>query len=307
MVTLFTTAKPFQGHSGVIQRNALKSWKLLSPQVQVILFGDDEGAAEVCKELGLCHEPYVERNEFGLKRIDYYFDRAQEIAQHNILCYVNCDIILTQDFLRAVEEVKESRPKFLMVGRRWDSDVRDSIDFSRNTWGEEIWRCATAANHQCDERWIDYFAFSRGLYYKRLPPFVIGRTAWDNWLVWCAAHLGAAVVDASKAVRAVHQNHDYGYHPKGKEGVWNDDHAQENLRLAGGWSHVWTIADASWLIEPNGTIKRNPHRLRQGWLRLCRNAVRIFTYRVWLPVWHFVLDLTRPIRKILGLRSKKLL
>jgi hypothetical protein len=33
MLTLFfTTAKPFVGHSGVIQRNALKSWKLWHPQ-----------------------------------------------------------------------------------------------------------------------------------------------------------------------------------------------------------------------------------------------------------------------------------
>jgi hypothetical protein len=29
MLTLFTTAKPFEGRSGIIQRNALKSWKLI--------------------------------------------------------------------------------------------------------------------------------------------------------------------------------------------------------------------------------------------------------------------------------------
>jgi hypothetical protein len=47
MLTFFTTAKPFVGHSGIIQRNALRSWKLLDPDVEVILFGDEEGAAEV--------------------------------------------------------------------------------------------------------------------------------------------------------------------------------------------------------------------------------------------------------------------
>lgn len=35
----FTTAKPFVGHNGVIQRNALRSWTLLHPGVEVILFG----------------------------------------------------------------------------------------------------------------------------------------------------------------------------------------------------------------------------------------------------------------------------
>gem|GEM_PF-7001836 len=47
MLTLFTTAKPFEGHSGVIQRNTLKSWKLLHPDIEIILFGDDAGGAEI--------------------------------------------------------------------------------------------------------------------------------------------------------------------------------------------------------------------------------------------------------------------
>ena len=79
MLTLFTTAKPFRGHSGIIQRNALKSWTLLHPDVEIILFGDDEGAAEVCAEYGLRHEPHVERNEHGTKRLDYIFDRRKRL------------------------------------------------------------------------------------------------------------------------------------------------------------------------------------------------------------------------------------
>ena len=66
MLTFFTTAKAFEGHSKIIQRNALKSWTLLDPGVEVILFGDEPGAAEVCAELGLRHEPYVERHESGI-------------------------------------------------------------------------------------------------------------------------------------------------------------------------------------------------------------------------------------------------
>jgi hypothetical protein len=46
MLTFVTTAKPFLRHDSVIQRNALKSWTLLRPDVEVILFGDDAGAAD---------------------------------------------------------------------------------------------------------------------------------------------------------------------------------------------------------------------------------------------------------------------
>jgi len=50
MITFFTTPKPFRGHIGVIQRNAIESWKRIHPSAEVILFGDEEGAAEAARE-----------------------------------------------------------------------------------------------------------------------------------------------------------------------------------------------------------------------------------------------------------------
>src|SRR5215471_10495914 len=115
MLTFFATAKAFRGHSGIIQRNALKSWTLLHPDVEVILFGDDGGSAEVCAELCLRHEPQVKRHESGMNYLDFMFDRAQKIAQHKYLCYCNCDIILMQDFWRAFAKATAERRQFLMV------------------------------------------------------------------------------------------------------------------------------------------------------------------------------------------------
>ena len=83
---------------GIIQRNALKSWTLLSPDVEVILFGDEEGAAEVSRELGIRHVPKVQRTPQGAKYLRSFFDPAQRMASYDVLCYVNCDIILTGDF-----------------------------------------------------------------------------------------------------------------------------------------------------------------------------------------------------------------
>ena len=131
MLTFFTTAKAFQGHDGVIQRNALASWKRLDPRAEVILFGDDAGAAEVCAELGLRHEPQVTRHESGAKYLDFIFKRAQEIATNEYLCFPNCDIVLTEDFRVAFEKVRAWREKFLMVARRWDVDITEPIDFER--------------------------------------------------------------------------------------------------------------------------------------------------------------------------------
>jgi hypothetical protein len=94
MLTLFTTGKAFRGRTGVIQRNALKSWTLPHTGVEVILFGEDERTAETARELGIRHEHHTKKNEFGSNPMDYMFLRAQEIARHDVFCYSNCDIVL---------------------------------------------------------------------------------------------------------------------------------------------------------------------------------------------------------------------
>jgi hypothetical protein len=138
MLTFFTTAKPFCGHHAIIQRNALKSWTLLHSDVEVILFGDEEGAAQTAEELGLRHEPQVERNELGTKRLDTMFCRAQKIARHDVLCYINCDILLLRDFSDAVKRVRQAHAQFLMVGRRWDTEIGESLNFAGHDWESRL-------------------------------------------------------------------------------------------------------------------------------------------------------------------------
>src|SRR5271169_5843719 len=84
MLTFFSTPKPFRGHIEVIQRNALESWKRLHPGVEVILFGVDEGTAEICRELGFRHVPDTSRSRTGVNRVDSMFERAQDISRHDL-------------------------------------------------------------------------------------------------------------------------------------------------------------------------------------------------------------------------------
>jgi hypothetical protein len=302
MLTIFTTAKPFRGHSGIIQRNALQSWKALHRDIEVILFGNEEGVAEAAEEFGLRHEAHVERNGWGTKRLDYMFARAQAIARNEILCYINCDIILMQDFWRAVERVRAMHREFLMVGRRWDTDVTEALAFARpggqaTDWQEELRSLALRSGRQCKAEWIDYFVFTRGLYGADMPPFVL-RVFWDNWLVWKALDSGKPVIDASRAVMAVHQNHDYSYHPQGKAGIWSGEEAGLNGQLAGGWRHLRTIADATEVLPPE-KLKRNALRHWSTAKRYVRQAGRVLLYDVWHPAWFAVLNFTRPFRRSL--------
>jgi hypothetical protein len=277
MLTIFTTPKPFRGHISIIQRNALKSWTLLRPRVEVILFGKDEGAADAAREFGIRHEPYVQCNDAGMKHLDYMFRKAQAVARHDVLCYVNCDIILTGDFRRAIERVHARYDQFLMVGHRWDTPITAPIDFSDSQWEEKLRKIAFSANDRRNEWFIDYFVFSRDIYGDDIPPFVIGTVRWDNWLIWKALDSRVAVVDASPVVAAVHQNHDYSYHPQGKQGVWNGEEAQRNHQLAGGWNHLRNISDATYELRSDG-------RIRSTWSRRMRKSTRELLSKVWYRI-----------------------
>ena len=290
MLTFFTTAKPFQGHSGIIQRNALKSWTFLHPDVEVILFGDEEGAAEVCAEYGLRHEPHVERHESGMKYLDYIFERAQKIARHNYLCYSNCDIILMKDFLTAFERVAAWRENFLLVGQRWDTDITWPLDFSAADWDANVRGLAKTKGVQQIPHFVDYFAFRRGLYDK-VPPLLIGRSFWDWWLVWKAYSQDVPIVDCSPFVVAIHQNHGYAYHPQGKQGTHEDLLAQRNIALAGNGKHLRFTIDSTHQVDRFSRIRRTPlHRFFYQSKTLFRTGIQK------------VINVTYPIRRVLGLR-----
>jgi hypothetical protein len=102
---------------------------------------------------------------------------------------------------------------------------------------------------------IDYFVFTAGLF-DPMPPFVVGRARFDNWLVWRARQRGM-VVDASAAVVAVHQSHDYGHVPGGQDEAHFGEEAEANFALTGGSRTIFTIHDASHRLTANGSVRRN--------------------------------------------------
>jgi hypothetical protein len=95
MITLFTAAKPSTGRAAVIQYNTLACRRALMPQSEVILLGEEEGAAEVTKELGVRLVPDVERSEFGTPLLRSVFSKDEEQASFPLLIYANADILFT--------------------------------------------------------------------------------------------------------------------------------------------------------------------------------------------------------------------
>ena len=78
MITIFAVPREFEGEFDVIQRNGIKSWTLLKPECEVILFGNEKGTAEVARELGVVHIPDLKVNEFGSPMLEDMIDKARE-------------------------------------------------------------------------------------------------------------------------------------------------------------------------------------------------------------------------------------
>ena len=228
MVTLFAMPKPFAGHIDVIQRNAIRSWTLLKPRPEIILYGNEAGTGRVARELGVEHSPEVRVNASGTPLLSDFFLRASVQAKEPLLCYINADIILLRNFSETLKDIRNWREKFLASGQRWDLDVREPLNFHAAEWETSLLERAKRAGFQRPPNWVDYFVFDRE-YAKNLPPFAIGRTCWDNSLIWLALDSGRPVLDLSRRVEIVHQNHDYSHHKGGTAGVWEGEEAMEIL------------------------------------------------------------------------------
>ena len=269
MLTIFSCPKPFRGHINIIQRNAIKSWTLLEPRPEIILIGDEEGTAEICKEFGLRHIPKVDRNEFGTPLVSSIFEIGQNEATNPLVCYVNADIILMSDFIQAVKQINKEicQKPFLAIGRRWDLTV-DTLDFENPDWELRL-RDSIKASGKLDlPSGIDYFLFPVGLW-KNMPPLILGRCYWDNWLIYDVHSRGILVIDLTPSTTVVHQTHDYSHIPGGADRIIKAPEMRRNWKLQGQYySRIFNTWDATHYFSDG--LKRTGILRRMGanWIRL---------------------------------------
>jgi len=211
MLTIFAIPKAFKGQFDAIQHNAIRSWLQLDPKPEVILFGDDEGTAEIARELGIRHIPHIDRNEYGTPLMPSIFQRGQQEATNPIVAYVNSDIILGHDFMAAAQSLagELQGQKFLGVGRKTSIRMTDRIDFNDPQWERKLKaRAAQEGFHVTYDS--DFFIFPKGLY-ETIPRFAIGRCYWSSWLMYDVRRRNIPMVDLTRAVVSVEPAHDYSH------------------------------------------------------------------------------------------------
>lgn len=272
MLTIFSIPKGFNGHIGVIQKNAIKSWCGLN-DCQVVLFGEEENLESVAKELGVQHERDIERNEFGTPMISDAFDKIVQLAKYPFIVYVNSDIIFTNQLVEAVNHMASlNHEMWLMVGQRYDINYKELLDFSSG-WEERVYSDVKNCANLHGKAGIDYFVFPKNFPVK-LPSMAVGRPGWDSWLIYQTRQLDIPLIDATASVTAVHQNHPPAYKSYGKEAV-------NNRNSGGGFQNMGTLRDANYLLvreENNYKLSKRysaifySNRLARGLLALKRRV-----------------------------------
>lgn len=234
LVTLFTIPKPFAGHTGRIQTNAVASWRQLGSECDVLLCGDEAGASAVAESFGAHHYGQLRRTSAGVPLLSDAFRAAQTHASV-YKCYTNADIVFVSDLLQVLRALDAlGLQEFLIVGQRTDLDVSESLDLTSPRGELSLLARAAQQGRLAPVVCKDYFIYPSALF-AEIPDFAVGRGNWDNWMVANAARCGIPVIDATEVITAIHQNHDYTHVAGGKQSAYlKGEDAQRNSQLGGG-------------------------------------------------------------------------
>ena len=265
LLTIFSAPKPFRGHIDLIQRNAIDSWLALGDQVEIFLVGDEEGIAEITAETGIRHIQNVERNKQGTPLISSIFELARDAALSPLLCYINADVILLDDFLPTIRWVYDTVRSFLIVGQRWDLNVNERV-FFRDGGATALRNRVTLDGRLHSPAGSDYFVFPRDLL-TQIPPFALGRAGWDNWMIYAGRAAQVPVIDATERITIIHQDHDYNHLPDG-EPHYHLPESQENVLMGGGKVTKFNLRQCSHRLEKDRLMLNRPRNISdlQRWM-----------------------------------------
>jgi hypothetical protein len=272
MLTIYTVVRGFEGEFDRIQRNAIQSWLLLDPQPQVILFGREEPGAEmVAAELGVSIHR-IKRNKWKTPLLRSAINRVREMAEYDVHCYANADIIILQDFAEALKATMQRFDQFLLSAQRWDFDpgfilingflVRPGAILDWDLGVLRDWVKIDGGLHRSTG--VDVFCY-RGVDWGEIPDLAIGRSAWDNWLVGRAISSGAPFVDATEVATVVHQNHSQRLEGEVRAADPERLYNQRLCREALGAQRKYGFDAACWRLTEDGEFKLTHYGKTRKW------------------------------------------
>lgn len=269
MLTIFCSPKPFKNEADWNQRNAMRSWKEIHPDVEIFVFGTAFGSEDAVAEIGAILVPEIESSPSGAPSFNAMQRYVTKNGQYDLQVYVNCDILLNATLLKAMIMSHKHFERFLIVGERLDLSQGTTIDVRHPAWADAL--VPMAKNGRLiahGPTGVDYFGFVREAW-DGLPPIYMGRALCDQALLHHCLKERIPIIDASQAVMAIHQFHDYWHVPGGKQEVFGGKDLSFMAKEHRLYHSLPTITDADLRFGEDGwIIQGRRQKLRQWELAL---------------------------------------
>lgn len=186
--------------------------------------------------------PGVETNGHGTPFLWSLFERVEQRCPSStpFVAYANADIMFDTGLVNTLTTLKKwGKDRLLVVGQRRNHELKGGL-----TW-EEIQNVPSDLFLDVAQ---DYFIMSRGLLWdwSTLPPYVIGRRAYDNALVDWAFH-NANLVDATETITALHQTTQDGNYAGHAEDLVDKEY---NVNLPGAKYDHDSVKHAKYTTQP---------------------------------------------------------
>lgn len=208
LVTTFADHIHSDSEKLFVHNNTLLNWAKLKPRVNLVLFSNDSFWTKVARSHGWTVLP--PKNSSVKSRppiLKDMFAAAKDRFDTLWYGYVNADILFTSDLIDHLDflthRYNATHKSILLTGRR--TNVQN-VSFIDPLSDDSLKSIAESQGELYKEDAEDFFISTRLFPWSKILPVVVGRPAYDNWLVAEArCRLQAEVIDVTETLLALHQ------------------------------------------------------------------------------------------------------
>ena len=206
LLTLFTTWNRVMERS-IVYDNTLRVWGSLRPHVQLILFTERNYSLAINN--GWHISRFSETECGGVPSLRGMFLDAMNKYESAFYGFANGDILFNEGIVDTLSTLRKKplfkrKDRFLLIGKRIDL-LLDRFKINSVSSYKQVNDLAlkgTMGNGFSE----DYFITTKTFPWDEVPEVVVGRTTFDNFLVFYArAILNTTLIDTSSSIFALHQ------------------------------------------------------------------------------------------------------
>ena len=215
IVTMFTTLRDKECRKEIHNR-LIRNWAALRPELDPVLFVPFTEYNTSWPKTAAAHN-WTVLMLYSLRQnlpiLTTMFKEVIARSRTPFVGYANADILFDRSLISTLRYLGRTldldRELILITGRRRNVklskfDLGPGDNLTRISKMDKVWPYHGMAQ--------DYFITTRrGLPWRNIPDFVVGRNGYDNWLVAKALDWKLTLIDSSKTVLALHQTGKDGY------------------------------------------------------------------------------------------------